>query len=150
MSDQLPTHWGFAFGSAFQALRNLVYSFDFQREAGRAVYVGTTPTFFMDVIDGFLGESPTLVPPANRMELMQLRGILSDQILPSFERGKAAGRSHWLQRGQHYGGQTVEALHGNARRAALGESLVAQGWFVEGFCVAYAAEETQSVQNTAQ
>jgi hypothetical protein len=145
-NSPLPIHWGFALGTACDALSTLVRAFDFQREVGRAAYVGIRPTFLVEVIDGFLAESADVVLPGNRTDLMELRRLLTERIVPAFEQGEEAARKHRKQSGCRYGTFELNDIHDAARRAAPPEVLV-RGWFVEGFCVAWASGEVDSLRD---
>src|SRR6266576_6346218 len=111
MRDPLPYHWNFALCHALTELQTLVRAFDFRRLVRHHAYVGITPTFLREVIDGFLAEDESVVLPAQRTDLAHLRLLVTQQIMPAYEQGRTAGRRHWEQSGRCYGAFTVEALH---------------------------------------
>lgn len=145
MSDlQLPVHWQFAAGRAFAELRDLVCSFDFLRLANEQTYSGIKPSYLIEVIDGFLGEFDALSFGGERTTLQQLWQLLVNDIQPTYARGLIAGRECWKAGDQIYGFLEPDELHRLALSLAPADDWL-KGWFAEGFCLAYACEEMESL-----
>jgi hypothetical protein len=140
MNDELPVHWGFAFGQAVAGLRELVQAFNFTKLADGHTYVGVEPRHLVEVIDGFLAEKIIGAFGGNVTELGKLRKALVEQIAPTFENGVEAGKRRWEAGNCVCGEIEMEDLHRLALQLGPADPRL-NGWFAEGFCVAYSHAE---------
>lgn len=148
-SPPLQAHWRFALTHALIGLRSDIRSFDFAQIAvSRQTFTGASPSYLLEVIDGFLGEPELTLLGGERADLVRLRILLVEQVQPAFEEGKLEGRRTW-QVGVRFPEMTwVEGLHELAFQRAPLDSI-RRGWFVEGFCTAYSALWMESLRPQA-
>ncbi len=141
----LSKHWNFAAARAFSSLEEITHSFDFNREAASASYVGITPHFLIEIIDGFLAEGDDVVPPGNRQSLLRCRQLLASRIQAAFDQGLAAGEAAYQSSPHLRESWNAETIRGLAANAAPDEQLV-RGWFMEAFCYAWATADLEYVR----
>ena len=144
----LGTHWFFAAGAAFEALRKLVRAFDFDSLCGNANYVGVSPRYLMEVIDGFLTESSDVVPGGNRAELAELRNVLVTSIEPAYDEGVAAGSRSFTEAGCIESGVSWDDLPERAR-SSTDRCDYTRDWFVEGFCYGWTSAHLDALKREA-
>lgn len=142
-----PVHWRFAAFHAFKALEMQVRCFDFARESGHATYSGLTPSFLLEVIDGFLAENDTIVPDGSRKQLEQLRTLIVGDFLAAFDSGWHEAVEAWNSVGKEYGAMPLDEMHELARKSSPFESTKRE-WFIEGFSQAWAKAELDSIRPT--
>jgi len=123
----------------------MTHSFDFEREAANANYVGITPHFLVEIIDGFLREGDDVLPPRNRRDLVQCRELLSSRIQAAFDQGLAAGQAAYESSPNLRNSWDAEMIRSMAANAAPDDRLV-RSWFMEGFCYAWTSADHEYVK----
>jgi hypothetical protein len=142
-------HWQFAAATAFARIGGLTRSFDFEREVVRANYVGITPGYIVEIIDGFLDEPDGVIFQGNRRDLVECRKLLISSIQAAFDSGLTAGDAAFRNSGDLRDCWKSNQLHDLAGKAAPDERSI-RGWFMEGFCYGWTSAGMEYVAESIE
>ncbi|MCI0714310.1 MAG: hypothetical protein L0154_29420 [Chloroflexi bacterium] len=146
--NSLPSYLVFAFANARAALERLIWSFNFEEQAGYHNYTGITPHYLLEVVNGFLQHWTDKAYLGLLRDLPEMKIRLEERLIPLYERGKDSAINIWLRAPLNKKAEFEEldnpALRDMARSLAPNGLMPGElSWFLEGFCSQWAQELLQ-------
>jgi hypothetical protein len=146
--SDLPLHWRFALGQAFAAIERLVWTFDFEAEAGEHSYASVpAPDDIIRIIEGFLTEHD-LIYAGDVDNLKRLLEITKQQIAPAYRAGQEAAVERWQRSTPDERASFTNTLPEEVRKSVQLIAPVEKreaNWFFQGYCRRWTEEAFQHV-----